>query len=115
MKNFKAWIVALAVMVVVMIVSGYACADNDRGEFYPKMAVVFQIEKIGGLNVIYCEDKSQNQWSFFDDEDYYKVGDIVNFLMWNMGEREEEDELVEIYKEGHTDNYNSFWNEILAP
>ena len=115
MKNCKAWIVALVIMVIIMVVSGCACAENDRGEFYPKLAVVFQVETIGNLNIIYCGDQSQNQWTFFDDENYWHEGDIVNLLMWNMGEKEEDDELVEVYKEGHVDNYESFWDELQTP
>ena len=115
MKNFKAWMISLAVMVVVMVICGCACAqagELERGEFYPKLTVVFEIETIGGLQVVHCEDNSQNQWSFFDDENYYKVGDIVNLLMWNMGEREENDEIVEAYKEGHTNNLEMFLENI---
>lgn len=115
MKNFKAWMIALVVMVTVMVICSCACADSEHGEFYPKLTVVFQIETVGSTQVVYCEDSSRNQWAFFDDEEYYKVGDIVNLLMWNLGENEEQDELIEVYKEGHTDNYKSFWEENQMP
>lgn len=112
MKNFKAWMIALAVMVAVMVICGCACAENDHGEFYPKLVIVFQIETIENTHIITCEDGSRNQWAFFDDEDYYKEGDIVNLLMWNLNKHEEEDEIVEVYREGHIDNINLFFEMI---
>jgi hypothetical protein len=115
MKNFKAWMISLVVMIFVMVTCGCICAqadELDRGEFYPKLAVVIHVETIENTNIITCEDGSRSQWAFFDDEDYYKEGDIVNLLMWNLNEHEEDDEIVEVYREGHIDNLNLFFETI---
>jgi len=115
MKNFKAWMISLMVMVIVMVVCGYACAENDRGEFYPRLTVVIDVVELSNLRYIACQDKDGNIWGFYDDEAEWDVGDIANLLMWNMGEREEDDEIIEVYWEGYTENYNSFWKKLQTP
>ena len=111
MKNMKAWIISLAVVCVVMIVCGCAVAE-DRGEFYPKLTVVFDTEEIGNARVIYCVDKAQNVWSFYDDYNEWDVGDIANLLMWKLNEHDEDDEIVEVYWEGHTEEPENLWGNL---
>ena len=106
----------IAVIITCIIIISFSfiipASAEDRGEFYPKLTVVFESEKIGDCWIVYCIDKSQNIWSFFDDEGIWAPGDIANLLMWNMGEREEEDEIIEIYWEGHAENLEMFFHVI---
>ena len=113
MKNLKAWVISVAVICAVMIVCGCAIAQaEDRGEFYPKLTVVFDAEQINNSRVIYCVDKAQNVWSFYDDDGEWNIGDIANLLMWKLNENEEDDEIVEVYWEGHTEGPENLWNNL---
>jgi len=103
MKNFCAIILALALIV------SCACAET-RPEFYPKLAVVVNIERIGGTDIIDCLDSEGNTWSFYNDRNEYMKGDIVNLLMWALNECEEDDEIVEVYNIGHADDIQTFFS-----
>lgn len=109
MKTTKIITIATAITMAIIIACSItvpASAEvGDRGEFYPKMAVVTAIEEIGDTNIfiVTVVDKDGHEWGFFDDEGEWQIGDIANLLMWNLGEREEEDEIVEVYYEGTMD------------
>ncbi len=81
---------------------------ETRPEFYPKLTVVFEIETVGNLRIVNCIDSSQNVWSFYDDDNEWEIGDIANLLMWALNEKEEDDEIVEVYYEGHTPDIHHF-------
>lgn len=36
-------------------------------------------------------------------------GDIVNLLMWNVSEHEKDNEIIEVYWEGYTEDISSFF------
>lgn len=110
-KQIRIIIIATVITCALMISCAFAVPAHaeDRGEFYPKLTVVFEIEKVGDLWVVYCVDKIQNVWSFYDDEGTWAKGDIANLLMWNIGENEEEDEIIEVYWEGYTENLEMFF------
>lgn len=114
MKEVK--IITIAVIVTIAIMLSCACAmpayaEQDKGEFYPRLTVVIEKEQIAntGLWLIYCQDKDGSVWAFYDDEGEWDVGDIANLLMWNVGEREEKDEIIEVYWEGYTEDIDSFF------
>lgn len=115
MKQTKVIIAATIVTIMIILSCAYAMPAvaevGDRGEFYPRLTVVIEKEHIAdtGLWVIYCRDKDGNVWAFYDDEGEWDVGDIANLLMWNIGEREEEDEIIEVYWEGYTDCIDNFF------
>ena len=111
-KQIKTIIIATVITCAIMISCAFAmpAKAEDRGEFYPKLTVVFETEKVGDLWVVYCVDKTQNVWSFYDDEGTWAKSDIANLLMWNMGEHEEEDEIIEVYWEGYTENLEMFFH-----
>lgn len=112
MKTAKICIIATIITAIIICSCAYAMpakAEAGRPEFYPKLTVVFNIEKVGNLWIVYCIDKTQNIWSFYDDESTWETGDIANILMWATGENEEEDEVIEVYWEGHTENINLFF------
>ena len=64
------------------------------------------------LWVITCEDKMSNLWAFYDDVGEQAIGDIANLLMWNMGGTIVDDEIVEVYWTGHTENIGKFYQLI---
>lgn len=114
MKEIRACAIATALTIAIIIACAFTLSASaevgDRGEFYPRLTVVIEKEQIAdtGLWIIYCQDRDGNIWAFYDDEGEWDVGDIANLLMWNMGEREEEDEIIEVYWEGYTEDI-SFW------
>ena len=113
-KTIRTIIIATTIAIIIMISCAFAlpaCAE-DHGEFYPKITIVFKTEKVGDMWVVYCQDKNGNVWAFYDDEEEWNVGDIANLLMWSIGEHEEDDEIVEVYLEGCTENINSFFQLI---
>ena len=116
MKQTKVIIAATIATVIIMLSCAYAIPAtaevSDRGEFYPRLTVVVEKEQIAdtALWVIYCQDKGGNMWAFYDDEGEWNVGDIANLLMWNVGGREEEDEIIEVYWEGYTENPAGFFS-----
>ena len=105
--------IIIATIITCIIIIGCstmlpACAE-DRGEFYPKLTVVVGCEQIApDLWIIDCMDKTGNVWNFYEDEEPWEEGDLANLLMWNMGEAEEEDEVIEVYYEGHLDNLEAW-------
>ena len=95
----------IATIITITILTACACAIaevGDRGEFYPRLAVVTSYERIedSDLWVITCTDKDGNEWAFYGEDEDAHIGNIFNLLMWNLGETEEEDEIVEVYYEG---------------
>lgn len=109
-KTIKTIIIATIVTCAIMISCACAmpaCAEvGDRGEFYPRLAVVTAYEQIGDTDlwVIEVTDKDGEVWSFYGEEEDAEIGNIFNLLMWNLGEAEEADEIVEVYYEGRLDN-----------
>ena len=91
----------IAVCMLLALVLGTACAE-DRGEFYPLLTIVIDvINDTDEIYIILCEDMSGNVWQFYDEENFWKVGDLCNLLMWNMGGPQTEDEIIEVYYEGN--------------
>lgn len=114
MKNaIKTITIATIVAISIMLSCAFAMpasAEAERGEFYPKLAVVVETEQTSAdLWIITCEDRMGNLWAFYDDARKWEVGDIANLLMWNIGEYEEDDEIIEVYWEGYTENIKEFF------
>lgn len=110
MKTTKIITIATAITMAIIIACSItvpASAEvGDRGEFYPLLAVVTGYEKIGDTDlwIIDVTDKDGRVWSFYGEAEDAHVGIMFNLLMWNMGEAEEEDEIVEVYYEGRLDD-----------
>ena len=106
----KKVIIATIVIIAIIISCSCmipACAEvGDRGEFYPRLAVVTGYEQIGDTDlwVIEVTDKDGEVWSFYGEVEDAHIGIMFNLLMWYLGEAEEEDEIVEVYYEGRLDN-----------
>lgn len=96
----------ITAIIIALSILTPACAEvGDRGEFYPRLAVVTAYERIGDTDlwIIEVTDKDGEVWSFYGEEEDAHIGIMFNLLMWNMGEREEEDEIIEVYYEGRMD------------
>ena len=109
----KVTAIIITIITLCAIATATATAEvGDRGEFYPRLTVVVEKEQITdtGLWVIYCQDKDGEVWAFYDDVGDWDVGDIANLLMWNVGEYEEENEIIEVYWEGYTENPAGFFS-----
>lgn len=110
MKTTKIITIATTITMAIIIACSFVMTASaevgDRGEFYPRLAVVTAYERIGDTNlwVISVTDKDGQVWDFYGEEEDAHVGNIYNLLMWNLGEREEADEIVEVYFEGTMDN-----------
>ena len=110
MKTTKIITIATAITIALVLSFSFivpASAEvGDRGEFYPLLSVVTAYEQIGDTDmwIISVTDKDGRVWDFYGEEEDAHIGNIYNLLMWNMGEREEDDEIVEVYFEGTMDN-----------
>ena len=105
MKTTKIIITATIITVALIVLCGIATATaevGDRGEFYPLLTVVTGYEQLGDTDIwtIDCTDRFGRVWSFYGEKEDAHIGYIYNLLMWNLGETEEEDEVIEVYYEG---------------
>ena len=110
MKTMKIAIIAAIITAIIIVSCSFAMADSYYGEFYPRLTIVIDIVELDGLRYIACQDKEGNIWGFYDDNGEWEEGDIANLLMWNMGECEEDDEIIEIYWEGYAESIETFFN-----
>lgn len=106
MKEIKIIAIATIVTICLIVSCAFATAEEaDHGEFYPKLTVVRGSHRIESrLWVVECVDRGGNVWTFYDEEGTWEQGDIANLIMWAVTEDPFEDEVVEIYWEGHTEN-----------
>ena len=124
-KQIRACIIATIITVLLMIsCAGYvsACAaersaeaeapEYDHGLHYPRLSVVVEKRYVGDLCIIICKDRQHNLWAFYDDEGTWDIGDIANLMLWDMGENEEEQEIIEVYWEGYTENIDAFFQTV---
>ena len=105
MKTTKIITIATAITITLIALCGIATANaevGDRGEYYPLLTVVTRYEQIGDTDLwlIDCTDRFGRVWSFYGEAEDAHIGYVYNLLMWNIGEAEETDEIVEVYHEG---------------
>jgi len=96
--------ITLSLTLALTLSLAYTEDMTDRGEFYPLLTIVIDKDYSEQWPIVICEDKQGNIWTFYDDIDIWQIGDIANILMWNMGGNIEDDEVVEVYYEGHIEN-----------
>lgn len=111
MKEVKVAIIAVIITCAILI--SCACAmpvhAEERPEFYPKLTIIFNSVKDGDMWTVYCMDKSRNIWTFYDDVGDWEKGDIANLLMMTIDEIEENDQIIEVFWEGYTENLETFF------
>ena len=95
MKKFVA--VILVLVLVLSITSAVA------SEFYPRCAVITEIDEINDLVV--CEDFAGIIWEFYGIEDF-DIGDLVAMLMWDCDTPDSifDDEIIDAVYGGY--NFN---------
>jgi len=110
MKETKICIIATAITMIILISCACAMPAYAAGELelHPKLAVVVDTEKVDNLWLVYCQDREGDVWTFWDDEGTWAYGDIVNLLMQEL----EEDEIIEVYWEGYTENVQLFFQTM---
>ena len=109
MKGIKACIIATIITIIIICSCAYAipaqAEAGSRPEFYPKLTIVVKVISVSNdLWIVECRDKDGHIWTFYDDELTWSKGDIANLLMWAINENKEEDEIIEVYWEGYTEN-----------
>lgn len=117
MKEAKICIIATIITAIIICSCAYAipAQAEDRPEFYPKLTIVINTVRIEDhLWIVECRDREDNMWYFYDDEHTWAKGDIANLLMMAINEEEEDDEIIEVYWEGYTENitewlHNNEW------
>lgn len=99
--------ITIAIIIACSFVMTASAEVGDRGEFYPLLTVVTGYERIGDTDmwIIDCTDKDGRVWSFYGEKEDAHIGNVYNLLMWNMGEAEEDDEIIEVYYEGRMDDH----------
>ena len=108
--------VIIATIITCAIIISCACAmpasAEDYGEFYPLLTVVTDTWQEGQEYIVECTDKTGNQWCFFSEDDSWQPGDIANLLIWNIGGTIYENEIIEVYWEGYTENISQFYQTL---
>jgi len=115
-KQIRTTIIATIATIIIIFSCALALPAVaevcDRGEFYPRLTVVVETEQVEDSNlwIVYCQDKDGNVWAFFSGEDDWDEGDVANLLMKRVTEHEEEDEIIEVYWEGYTEDVETFFS-----
>ena len=107
MKGMKIIAIATAITIVTMVACAFAMPTTaeeiiPHNGYYPRLTIVVDVERIGDsdLWIVECEDFSGNHWAFYSEDGEWCEGDLANLLMKRVTEREEDDEIVEVYYEG---------------
>jgi len=112
MKELKVSVIATIITALIICSCAYTMPAHaeEHGEFYPLLTIVVNTHKIDDdIYMVDCRDKDSNIWSFYDDEGTWSEGDIANLLMWDIDEKEEEHEIVEVYWEEYTEDIELFF------
>ena len=84
-------------MLLLLVLLGACARAEDRGEFYPLLAVVTACgEEAGEFRAISCRDLRGNEWTFYDDSGLWAVGDLASLLVWDPGS-----EVIDVIREGN--------------
>ena len=88
----------IALLLITVLFISTAGAET----LYPLLTVVVKYEKAEeqNTNVVTCIDRYGNLWSFYDDEDFWSVGDLCNLLMSRPDSLYEEDQIIDSSYEG---------------
>ena len=109
MKEVKAVIIATIITCLIIVSTAFAlpAQAESRPEFYPRLTIVVSIDDSNDTYCVNCLDKDGNIWSFYayhEDGEEWAEGDIVNLFMMTIDEIEENDQVIEVYWEGYTEN-----------
>jgi flagellar basal body L-ring protein FlgH len=111
MKNLKIATIATIMTALIITLCGITMtATAENLDTYTVTAVVTAWENIGDttLTVVTVTDENGNLWDFFDDEEFYKIGDVVTVTMWKVEDDEEADEVLDVEKIDHLEWFDLF-------
>jgi len=111
MKNLKIATIATIMTALIIAICGITMtATAENLDTYTVTAVVTAWENIGDttLTVVTVTDENGNMWDFFDDEEFYKIGDVVTVTMWKVEDDEEADEVLDVEKIDHLEWFDLF-------
>ena len=111
MKNLKIATIATILTALIIALCGITMtATAENLDTYTVTAVVTAWETIGEttLTVVTVTDENGNLWDFFDDEEFYRVGDMVTVTLWKTGSHEEADEVMDVEKIDHLEWFDLF-------
>lgn len=97
--------VCVSILVLCIWCNAHANTSLINSDIYIKLTIVIDTTRIDNLWLISCEDSEGQVWAFWDDEDRWVRGDIVNLLMTNVGQ---EQTIIEAYWEGHINDSHTF-------
>lgn len=91
-----------AILAVLMFLCSTACAVSAPDGFYPRTAIVTDINYL--TDTVVCTDCAGVVWMFADVEDW-NIGDIVSMLMFDNDTPDSiyDDEIVMAYYGGWVD------------
>ena len=100
-------IISVCVSILVLCICGNAYANTSliNSDIYIKLTIIIDTTRIDSLWLISCEDPEGQVWTFWDDEDRWACGDIVNLLMTNV---DQEQTIIEAYLEWHINDSHAF-------
>ena len=111
MKELKVSIIAILIVCTIIISCSFAMsahAEEEYPEFYPKLAVVVDAHVDGLVWLYTCVDKDGEEWSYWDEPEAWKQGDIINMMMFNNDPDYHNHEIIEIYHEGYAEDFETF-------
>ena len=94
-------IITIILTAIAILTAVSAIADED---IYNVEGVVTAWEQIGDTSLcsVTVTDSTGNLWAFYDDEGFYRVGDLVILRMMDMV-GDEEDEVLDVLFIEHLD------------
>lgn len=114
MKNMKIAIIATIITCIIIVSCSFVLtASAEMDNCYACLTIVINTQQIeNNLWIISCQDKDGNYWTFFDDNNSWTKGDIANLLMYCYDDDITHNEIIDVYREGYTDNINLFLSLI---
>ena len=89
-------------LITIIILAVMLCGVTAHADYYPLLTVVVECEQAEeqNTNIVTCVDRYGNLWSFYDDEDFWTIGDLCNLLMFRPYGLYEEDMIIDSSYEG---------------
>lgn len=115
MKNQTRTLITMTIIFIIIFscfsFTSVFAEEHSHDEFFPRLTIVINNEQIENTDlwIVFCQDKEGNIWSFFSDNDNWVRGDIANLLMCYV-DGQEEDEVIEVYWEGYSEDIETFFS-----
>lgn len=108
-KVLRSIIVIMAVVLLMLIMSGFAISKN----FHSVVAIVTTVDE--GTHLITVECGNGNIFSFYDTIESWEVGDLCSMIMYNKGTEIVADDIVVSSRYGgYVDLYQRIEESLYA-